>query len=748
MPDAQEVTTHLSVAEVLLDDALNQSLDYQIPSDLHSKIKIGIRVKVPVRSSIRQGTVVGIKEKSAFANLLPIQDVLAEKTHVTEDLLELAQWISSYYCTPLRKVLTTVLPPSVRGKSSAKEQFFIKPGISIPKLATLCSELRQTRPAQARVIEIILKSPKGILLSKLLEAENVSRGPIQALIKKEILICQKVQVDRSILSDEEYFPTKPKKLSEEQFQALEKIKESVSANRFEVRLLHGITGSGKTEIYFQAIQHALDLKKGVLFLVPEIALTSQMIERLKSRFQEKIAVLHHRLSQGERFDAWHHIRDGNALIAIGARSAIFCPMQNLGLIIVDEEHEASYKQTEEAPNYHARSVAVMRGKITQATVILGSATPSCESYYNAKTGKYQLSILKNRADSATLPKVTVIDMKDEMTKNKGFTLFSHALLEGIKQRLEIGEQVMLFLNRRGYHTAQMCMSCTHALQCPHCDINLTFHLGDNVLACHLCGYHLCPPPRCCPSCKQEGSLKFKGAGTEMVERALHAILPEVRTLRLDTDTTRHKGSHELLFKSFRAGKADILIGTQMIAKGLHFPQVTLVGVINIDGSLQIPDFRASETAFQILTQVAGRSGRGSLSGEVIIQTHLPDHAIIALAKAQNYEGFFEQEISLRQLFNFPPFVHLVKLTFSGKDSRLAEQKAENLRNHLIKELPPHFEILPVTPCGHAKVKDNYRFQFLIKAQKIGQLIALLQNLQHKDKKVHLTIDVDPLSTFF
>jgi primosomal protein N' (replication factor Y) len=347
-----------------------------------------------------------------------------------------------------------------------------------------------------------------------------------------------------------------------------------------------------------------------------------------------------------------------------------------------------------------------------------------------------------------MPKVNIVDMKAEFAKTKGFTLFSEHLLSAIQQRVEIGEQVILFLNRRGYHTAQMCTSCSHALQCPHCDLNLTFHLGDNVLACHLCDYRLSPPPRECPKCKAEGSLKFKGAGTEMVEKALHAVFPEIRTLRLDADTTRHKGSHNLLFKQFRAGKADVLIGTQMVAKGLHFPQVTLVGVLHADGSLQIPDFRASETVFQLLTQVAGRSGRGRLNGEVIIQTHLPHHSIIELAQAQDYEKFFEQEIAVRELFHYPPFTHLVKLTFSSKNAKLSQNTATLLRNELIQQLPPNFTILPIVPCGHTKVKGDFRFQFLIKAEKFGKLLILLQSWLKKEEDCRLFIDVDPLSTFF
>jgi primosomal protein N' (replication factor Y) len=743
---AEEIT--FPIAEVLLDDALDKALDYQIPEELLGKVLIGSRVKIPVRTSQRQGTVVGLKGQSAFAKLEQIAEVLTAQARITGELFRLAKWISHYYCTPLRSVLKVMLPPSVRGKAKVKEQLFIQSNLSQNALAEHCQEIRGSRPTQAQVLDVVLQFPKGVLLSKLVELAKVSQASIKTLIKNKILLCKKIQIDRSDLKDQEYFPTKPKRLNPEQQDTLECVQKSLRENRFEVRLIHGITGSGKTEVYLQAIEYALQLEKRVLFLIPEIALTGQMIEKLKGRFQEKIAILHHRLSQGERHDAWNQMCEGKVFIAIGARSAIFCPLQNLGLIIVDEEHEASYKQNDDVPAYHARDVAVMRGKENQATVLLGSATPSVESYYNAKKGKYQLSILKSRADHAQLPQVTLVDMKEENAKNKGFTLFSDPLIRAIQKRVAIGEQVILFLNRRGYHTMQMCSSCAYALQCPHCDTRLTFHLGDNLLACHLCDYRLSPPPRECPKCKTEGSLKFKGAGTEMVERALHAILPDVRTLRLDADTTRHKGSHELLFKSFRAGKADVLIGTQMIAKGLHFPQVTLVGVLSADGSLQIPDFRASETVFQLLTQVAGRSGRGALAGEVILQTSMPDHHVITLAKTHNYEEFFAQEIALRELFCYPPFTHLIKLTFQGKNSKAVYGAAAAKRIELIAKLPPTFEILPVIACGHAKIKDDFRFQFLIKADKLGQLLPLLQKEERRTNIYRLLIDVDPLSTFF
>jgi primosomal protein N' (replication factor Y) (superfamily II helicase) len=741
---------NLKVAAVVLDQALDHFLDYHIPDDWHGKLQIGMRVKVPVKTSVRLATVVDIKGSSSFADLKSIAEVLSEKPFITSDLFILARWIANYYSCPLRKVLTSILPPSIRKMQKPKEQLFIQSTLSGPELLTYCQENRSAFPKQTGVLDVLLKHPKGILLTLLLEQAKVTKAPISTLIKKKILACSKIQIDRSFLAEQEYFPTRRKILNGEQQQTLECIKEDLEKGRFRTRLIHGVTGSGKTEVYLQAIEHVLQLGRAVIFLVPEISLTSQTIERLKGRFKEKIAILHHRLSLGERCDTWHHIREGRCPIVVGARSAIFSPVPNLGLILVDEEHESSYKQSEESPCYHARDVAVMRGKLCEALVVLGSATPSLESFYNASRGKYALDVLKSRAEKAALPKVQIIDMRIEFERARGFTLFSEPLLDAIKARLSLGEQTLLFLNRRGYHTARMCLSCQHTLQCPHCDINLTFHLGENRLACHLCDYCLSPLPRRCPQCQQETDFKFKGAGTEMVERALHAIFPSVRTLRMDADTTRHKGSHELLFKQFKAGKADVLIGTQMIAKGLHFPAVTLVGVLNADSSLQIPDFRSSEWVFQLLTQVAGRSGRGALAGEVLIQTHAPDHPIIALAKEQDYTSFYAQEIAVREQFAYPPFAHIVKLVFSGKDQVATKEYALRVRHNLAQKLSSHFQLYPVVPCGHARVKAQFRFQFLIKAESIQPLLPHLSLLkaQKSPPDIRTSIDVDPLSTFF
>lgn len=732
-------------ASVVLDQAIDKPLDYSIPEHLLEKVQIGVRVLVPVKKSVRSGTVFNLKERPEVEHIKPIFDLSSEKPLIASDLFALARWIAKYYCAPIRQVIKLVLPPPVRRGMEEKQQFFIKPLLFRPQIADLCSKKSR---AQASVLEVILQHSKGILLTELLEKAKVSRSPVDSLVKSGILSFEHLEIDRSLIADQDFFQTKSKNLNPEQKEALQKIIRSLEGSHFETHLLYGITGSGKTEIYLQTIDFALAQGKSALLLVPEISLTSQTMEHLKARFKQRIAILHHRLSHGERRDTWYKIHSGEIRLAVGARSAVFSPLVNLGVIIVDEEHEPSYKQTDEPPCYHARDVAVMRGKLSGISVVLGSATPSFESYTNALNGKYKLSCLKKRPQNAQLPKVKIVDMRVEFDKAKGFTLFSDYLLSELEKRIKVGEQSLLFLNRRGFHTAQLCKKCGHTLQCPHCALTLTFHKNDNTLSCHLCNYKLMPPPRMCPQCNHVDDLKFKGAGTEQIERALHAIFPEVRTLRLDSDTTRHKGSHEKLFKQFRSGKADVLIGTQIIAKGLHFPSVTLVGIVNADAGLNIPDFRAPEHIFQLLTQVSGRSGRGTLAGQVVIQTHQPSHPTVIHAAAQDYENFYRDEIESRKLFRYPPFTHFVRFIFSGLSSSETFQYAQKSRSFLVQQLPASFEFLPIVPCGYAKIKDRFRFQFLLKGENVGALADILNRLPKNNPRVRLVVDVDPLSTYY
>ncbi len=731
-------------AAVILDKGLDCPLDYAIAG----KISVGTRVLVPVQNSLRKGTVVALKDVTSVTKVQPIKKILSEEALIGPDLFFLADWMSKYYCTSLRKVLKVLLPATIRKETQEKEQLFVRRLLPPKKLATLTILLRENHPSQAKILDALIKRPKGILLTELLEESGTSRSPVATLEKKGILKVNKLQIDRSPLEDMEFFPTKPKVLSDEQQIALDRIIRNLKS--FQTHLIHGVTGSGKTEIYLQAISEARKQGLGVILLVPEIALTSQTIESLKSRFTEKMGILHHRLSDGERFDIWHGIRKGEIQIVVGARSAIFSPIKNLGVIIVDEEHESSYKQTDEEPCYHARDVAIMRGKFSSATVVLGSATPSLESYANAKAGKYSLSTLMKRAKNASLPEVKIIDMKTEYKKSEGFTLFCSQLIDAIKLRLEKGEQTLLFLNRRGYHTFQMCAGCGETIKCPHCSVSLTFHKKTNHLACHLCSYVIAPPPTECPLCKEPATLHFKGVGTEQVERTLHTLFLDIRTLRMDADTTRHKGSHDLLFKQFRSGKADVLIGTQMIAKGLHFPAVTLVGVLNSDGALNLPDFRSGENVFQLLTQVSGRSGRDDLKGEVIVQSSLKGHPIFQHASKEDYKTFFNEEMEVRRLFAFPPFARLTKLIFSGKNERHVKQIAETFYTILLKKLPSDFTLYPVIPCGYAKIKDNFRFKLLVKGTKpllLSHILMQLRLERQLPRSIRLLIDVDPTSIF-
>jgi len=737
-------------ASVILEVSINKTLDYGIPSSLVASTKPGVKVEVPLRGKPKRGYVLEIKDKTSFSPVLPINKIVSDDIIITEDLFRLAVWISKYYCAPLWKVLKVLLPSSIRRDTKPKEQLYVTRRKSRDVLRELCQQLRHKNPAQAAVLDVMLLTQGGILLSELLEKAQVSRSPVTSLEKQGILATDSTRVDRSPLVDAEYFKTKPKQLNKEQFQALENICNSLEGGRYETHMIYGVTGSGKTEVYLQAIDKALSLGKGAIMLVPEIALTTQTIERFRSRFEGRIAILHYRLSHGERFDEWQRILHGEANIVIGARSGVFSPVKNLGLLIVDEEHEQSYKQSDESPCYHARDVAVMRGAMLGATVILGSATPSLESYTNTLKGKYKLSTLLQRADTAQRPSVTVVDMHHEFKKAQGFTIFSDALLDAIKKRKDVGEQTILFLNRRGYHTAMLCQSCNTVVSCPHCSVSLTYHRSSKTLTCHLCGFTI-PLPQRCPSCNSYDTMKFRGIGTEQVERALHRVLSDVRTLRIDADTTRHKGSHYRLFRSFASGKADVLIGTQMIAKGLHFPQVTLVGVLNSDLSLNIPDFRASESVFQLITQVSGRSGRASLPGEVIIQTHLPESSVIKHASQQDYTSFFQEEMSSRQAFDYPPFTHLAKFKFSGHNEQQTLRAAQQFHQTLNRQVVSRFTLNPVIACGHAKVKDKYYFQFLARGHDIYFLNRSVENVQSTCRlpsKVRLTVDIDPISTYF
>ncbi|MEI6537364.1 MAG: primosomal protein N', partial [Verrucomicrobiaceae bacterium] len=603
-------------------------------------------------------------------------------------LLTLAHWAASYYLCPLRIVLRAMLPEAVRRKP---ESFLSDSHLTLARIPTddELEKLRKSAPIQARIIEMIQSSKGETTLSALRQELPRATQIIHTLVKKGLVTRAEVRVERDPFHDEEFIASAPHTLTDEQRIVLERVLLSLAdpaqAKPF---LLHGVTGSGKTEIYLQAISKVLEQNKTALVLVPEISLTPQTIERFKARFSERkqrIAVLHSHLSEGERHDEWYKIHEGRADIVIGARSAIFAPLENLGIIIVDEEHEPSYKQ-EESPRYQARDLAVVRAKIEGCACLLGSATPSLESFENAQSGKYELLQMTKRTDGKSMPLIRIVDMRLEKRKTKdGFSILSERLRIAIDQRLQKQEQTILFLNRRGFNTALTCLKCGETAQCPDCSVALTFHKTESRLVCHICGTRQLPPTKC-KSCGDPG-IRFGGYGTERAEESIRAVFKTARIARVDTDTMQRKNQLRDTLKNFRAQKIDIIIGTQMIAKGLDFPNVTLVGVLNADLSLNLPDFRAAERTFQLLTQVAGRSGRGEQKGEVFIQTYAPHSPSIQFARHADFAGYAEQELEQRKHFHYPPYTHVVMIGCRGKQQTLAEFTLQTFSNRILHDLP-------------------------------------------------------------
>jgi primosomal protein N' (replication factor Y) len=597
----------------------------------------------------------------------------------------------------------------------------------------------------------VIEEHRAIALQELLRLTGTTAQTVRKLEDKNLIEIAPQITERDPYANEQIVPTTPLKLNPEQAKAVEKI----TAESGKVFLLHGVTGSGKTEVYLQAIARALEEGKGAIVLVPEISLTPQTVERFKARFssgplQTLVAVLHSHLSTGERHDEWHKIRQGRAKIVIGARSAIFAPVEPLGLIIVDEEHEHSYKQ-EEAPRYHARDVAVVRGQREGATVVLGSATPSLESYHNAKRGKYTLLEMPSRVDDKRMPLVRVLDMRTEKSKgDKGPPIFSQRLKDAIHHRLEAGEQTILFLNRRGFATSMQCPDCGLVAECPNCSLSLTYHRREQSLRCHICGHRDHAPKRCPNEKCRSPKIRFHGLGTEKVEDVLRKLFPKANVCRMDSDALKRKDDFRRILGDFRRGKIDILVGTQMIAKGLHFPRVTLVGIVYADTSLHLADFRAGERTFQLLTQVAGRAGRGDVEGEVVVQTFSPSHPAIQFARHHDFEGYFETEMEFREQLLYPPFTRAALLTIRGRNEDKVKFSADHIKRELEKIIPklPDLVIAGPAPAPLLRAENFYRYQIMLR---LGQMSALSRHLALLDAQltlpddVTLTIDIDPVN---
>src|SRR5438309_4648206 len=731
---------------VIIDRAIHRELDYLVPETLAERVGVGSRVRVPFRDKSGLATVVSVLERSEAKGIRLIEAVVGEAPILSEQMLELARWISAYYCCPIEAVMRSLLPQVIRrAEVGWKKQLFVRPTRKIDNEEI--EKLRKRAPRQAELLEAISRLGTPMRAADLLRQTSLDNQTLRALVRRGLAELREEAVVRDPHADEQFIATSNLVVNNEQSLALREVTQALdSPENARPILLHGVTGSGKTEIYLQAIRAALDSGRTAIVLVPEISLTPQTVERFKGRFaeaQDAVAVLHSHLSEGERHDEWHKIHSGHARIVIGARSAVFAPLKNLGLIVVDEEHETTYKQ-EEAPRYHARDVAVVRAKIEKCVVILGSATPSLESYHNATTGKYRLATLTQRIDEKQMPLMRVVDLRQERRKEKAAAILSEKLRAAIADRMEKREQTILFLNRRGFSTSLLCSNCGEARNCPNCSVALTFHRHVARLSCHLCG-HTAAVPKKCPECGKD-ALIYAGFGTEKVESTVSHLFPKANVRRMDADSMTRKEAYRETLRDFRTGKIDILVGTQMIAKGLHFPNVTLVGIINADLALHLPDFRAGERTFQLLTQVAGRAGRGETAGEVFVQTYTPFSPSIQFARHHDFPGYFQQELEFRERCDFPPFKHAILITVRSAPESPAKLSAETLVRRLKESLGSEFILGDTTPAPLEKLQGQFRFYILLRGEAIMRLSRLARETLDKlplPEDVIATVDVDP-----
>ena len=741
------------MARVQLEDSAALELDYAVPETLSDRVHIGTRVIVPLQRQRVAGVVLELLDHSPQGYRL--KEILELKGRgdpvFTTTLIKLAHWVADYYVCPVQQVLRAMLPKAVRAKP---ESFLTDSHLTLAKKPTSdeIEKLRAKAPMQARILDELAAAGGTAALSQLRRDLPKASSYLAPLLKKGWITRAEVRVERDPFDREEFLPSQPLDLTEEQTACLAPVIEALE-NPLKAKplLLHGVTGSGKTEVYLQAIARVLERGQTALVLVPEISLTPQTIERFKARFserKERVAVLHSHLSEGERHDEWFKVHERRADIVIGARSAIFAPLENLGLIIVDEEHEPSYKQ-EDAPRYHARDLAVVRAKMEGCAVLLGSATPCLESFNNAITGKYELLRMTRRTDGKSMPLIRIVDLRLERRKggnSPDTRILSEKLRNAVLARIEKGEQTILFLNRRGYNTSLSCLACGHVCTCQDCAIPMTLHKTDDRLVCHICGARRVPPKKC-PSCSDPG-IRFAGFGTERVEQVLRQAFPKARIARVDTDTMQRKNQLRDTLKDFRSQKLDMLIGTQMIAKGLDFPNVTLVGVLNADLALNLPDFRAAERTFQLLTQVAGRAGRGEVKGEVFVQTFAPHSPAVQFARHADFEGFAHEELEQRRAFHYPPDTHVILVTARSKNEAMAEFTLQSIATKLRGLISDEVRMGEAMPSPLAKAHGQFRFQLLLRSAKVRTLARQIHSVVDGmtfPQEVIVTWDVDAMS---
>jgi primosomal protein N' (replication factor Y) len=736
------------IARVVVDLSLDRGFDYLIPEPLLGQVHVGVQVKVPFGNSVRLGYVLSILENSDYQQeLKPIQSVSLPHTRIPEPLIKLGRWMAEYYCCSREQTIRTLLPRAVRsGKVKHHTlKYYSIADTNIVEKFIIDNAAHKGNAKQVQILKTLLPI-KSMELEQLLGEAKGSAATIGTLLKKKLICEEKRVVRRDPYADVSIMPTLPQIPTAEQSAALNTIAAMLAKpDQKHTILIHGVTGSGKTEIYLQAIASIIEQDKEAIVLVPEISLTPQTVRRFRARFGDMVSVIHSRLTEGERFDEWSKINDGLVKIVIGARSALFAPFRKLGLIVVDEEHDNSYKQSE-APRYHARDVAIMRGMIENAVVILGSATPSFESYTNAVNGKYHLAELKQRVENRFLPTVNVVDYRLDANEPGQSNIITKILREAVAERLKRGEQTILFLNRRGYARQMLCECCGFVAECPDCSVAYTYHRQRQTLSCHLCG-DVIPAHQHCPECNSE-EIRYSGSGTEKIEAMIGAIFKGARIIRMDSDTMRKISSYEEALEKFGRGDADILVGTQMIAKGLDFPNVTLVGIINADHGLHIPDFRACERTFQMLTQVAGRAGRGDIHGEVIIQTFNPNNETIQLAIQQDFVKFYEYDMDVRKMLSYPPAGHLIAVHFKGEI--MAEVSAA--ANQFMEKIRPFCHdgivVSEPAPAPIERIKGKYRFQIILRGAKLKQLREKIRQIvlhEARIKNVEVYVDVDAQS---
>jgi len=727
-------------------------LHYTVPETLREFLRPGSLVRVPILNRSHLGLVMEINAVADMpvARLKAVSAVLHAFPALTPDLLELACWMHTYYAARMEGVLETMIPAAVRGDAKLKSEKYLV--LAAPVAADTLATLRKKAPAQARLIEFLSQQFRPVKKSLVLSRLNATAAVTSALLKRGFVREETRHVERVAYPDNwtggEIVTGLPPKLMDEQAAVVASVADSLTKGKFAVHLLHGVTGSGKTEVYLRAVEQVLAAGGSAIYLVPEVALTPQTVARLRGRFEaagHRTVVWHSHLSEGERLDGWTALATGTARVVVGARSAVFAPVRDLRLIVVDEEHEPAYKQ-DETPRYHGRDVAVYRAKLANAVCLLGSATPSLESYANARAGKYRLEVLTKRVDDKKLPDIHIVDMRVEAMRTRGLVTLSRLLVDHMHQRFARKEQIILFINRRGYSSSMQCRKCGHVEECPHCSVAMTYHRADETLKCHLCG-HQRGAPAVCPSCAAP-DIRWRGLGTQRVEEAVRRVLPRARLERMDTDTMSKRHRFRQILGDFRAGKIDVLIGTQMIGKGLDFPNVTLVGLVDADLSMHVPDFRANERTFQLLVQVAGRAGRGDRAGEVIVQTFTPKSDAIQFAKRVDFDGFAAAELAVRKKFNYPPCRHLIHHQFRGPNPEKIRFFAAHWVKQVAKALGAAVEIRGPVPSPIEKVKDEYRFQvwyFCARATKVVPELVKLQATVKWPDDVTQVLDVDPMS---